>query len=113
MHKFRQYAAQPETHHQRAFPRFEMDVTGTGLDGVVEEIIDEQPNFDPAFRGFRLKISNGLAHKLWRFAFSKVAAPEMSLPNSNYGRHQNRAGPSDPKNSKYLLRAPKPLINIT
>ena len=62
MDEFGQHAAQPDAHDERAFPRFDVDIARAGVDGVEEQAIDEYPDFNGVFGGFRLEVLNGMIH---------------------------------------------------
>ena len=49
--EFREHAAEPDAHDERALPRLDVDVARASLDGVVEEVVDEQPDFNAALGG--------------------------------------------------------------
>jgi hypothetical protein len=62
MNQFGEHAVEPDAHHERAFPRFDVDIAGARFDGVDQQVINQDGNFD-ALVGNRLQIASGLIHR--------------------------------------------------
>ena len=62
MHQLVEHAIEPQPHDERAFPRLDMDVARARLDGVEEEVIDQDGDLDVLLGGYGLQISGCLIH---------------------------------------------------
>ena len=80
MDQLGEHPAQPDAHHERAFPGFNMGVARAGVDGVKQEKVDQNADLDPLLRRFGLKILNGLIHEILRY----TCLARFGLPFQQY-----------------------------
>jgi len=62
--QFIEHPVEADAHHERAFPRLDVNVAGADFDGVNEQVIDQRADFNGLLVGDRLQITSRLVHRV-------------------------------------------------